>query len=186
MTHGAGELIFMIGAIWTVNHYFGKQIGDMIQKHREVRSSLFLIDSNQFEQSQPVCAPRCRTSWTSTTRSHCRSWERACRCSRSRRAPALSARRPSRCCTRRRRCAHVSISLERFVCSRVGLSLSAPVAVLLVRRLVGTSGAPARGRLSRSAPAGAPGGQEQARMHVAHTPLHFRHSLRYCASLRQL
>ena len=45
MTHGAGELIFMIGAIWTVNHYFGKQIGDMIQKHREVRFSLFLVDS---------------------------------------------------------------------------------------------------------------------------------------------
>ena len=45
MSHGTGELIFMTAAIWTVNHYFGKQIGDMIQKHREVRFSLFLIDA---------------------------------------------------------------------------------------------------------------------------------------------
>ena len=58
--------------------------------------------------------------------------------------------------------------------------------MLLVRRLVGTSGAPARGHLSRPAPAGAPGGQEQARMHIAHTPSPLHQSCRYCASRRQL
>jgi len=35
MTHGAGELMFMVGAIWVVHRYFGKQIGDMLQKVRE-------------------------------------------------------------------------------------------------------------------------------------------------------
>ena len=72
MTHGAGELIFMIGAIWTVNHYFGKQIGDMIQKHREVRSSLFsgwfLTNSNWANLYVPLVvelrerAPRAATA----------------------------------------------------------------------------------------------------------------------------
>lgn len=38
MTHGTGEVMFMIGAIWILNRYVGKMVSDLLQKQREVRN----------------------------------------------------------------------------------------------------------------------------------------------------